>query len=292
MPVFRVEKNKDYTVMSNYHLHDKSLSLKAKGLLSQMLSLPEEWDYTLSGLSRMNREGVDAIRSAIQELERAGYIHREFARTESGTFDGNIYTIYEKPLLKNRTTETDEGEEAWPPTWESPLWENATPDSLSLEGPAPENQVPESPAQGNPAQENPTPGNPTTGKPMSENPMQLNTNRSSTNRSSTKIPPIPPKGRGQLPPEVVDLLTNYLSDKPELWEPMEAFMEIRQAKKAVNSRRAVASLLKELETLSGGDRRLRVRLVNQSVNNSWKSVFPLTGARKPPAPEQEPRYAE
>ena len=73
MAVFRVEKNKGYTVMSNHHLRDRDLSLKAKGLLSQMLSLPEDWDFTLAGLSRINRESIDAIRSAIRELEEAGY---------------------------------------------------------------------------------------------------------------------------------------------------------------------------------------------------------------------------
>ena len=74
MAVFRVERNTGYTVMSNHHLRNKELSLKAKGLLSQMLSLPEDWDYTLSGLSYINRESIDAIRTAVWELEKAGYI--------------------------------------------------------------------------------------------------------------------------------------------------------------------------------------------------------------------------
>ena len=73
MAVFRVERNKGYTVMSNHHLRNKELTLKAKGLLSQMLSLPEDWDYTLAGLSQINREKIEAIREAIKELERAGY---------------------------------------------------------------------------------------------------------------------------------------------------------------------------------------------------------------------------
>ena len=76
MAVFRVEKTRNYTVMSNYHLRDKSLSLKAKGLLSLMLSLPEDWDYTLQGLAQINKESIDAIREAVRELERAGYIER------------------------------------------------------------------------------------------------------------------------------------------------------------------------------------------------------------------------
>ena len=73
MAVFRVERNTGYTVMSNHHLRNKELSLKAKGLLSQMLSLPEDWDYTLAGLSLINREKIDAIREAVRELENAGY---------------------------------------------------------------------------------------------------------------------------------------------------------------------------------------------------------------------------
>ena len=84
MAVFRVERTGDYTVMSNFHLKDKRLSLKAKGLLSQMLSLPDDWDYTLSGLSYINRESKDAIRSAVNELETAGYIRRR------QTTDGEI----------------------------------------------------------------------------------------------------------------------------------------------------------------------------------------------------------
>ena len=99
MAVFRVEKNKGYTVMSNHHLRNKVLSLKAKGLLSQMLSLPEDWDYTLKGLSLINRESIDAIRTAVWELERAGYIRREQGRDAKGKMADMVYTIYEQPVL-------------------------------------------------------------------------------------------------------------------------------------------------------------------------------------------------
>ena len=84
MAVFRVEKNRGYTVMSNHHLRNKDLSLKAKGLLSQMLSLPENWDYTLKGLFPINRESIDAIRTAVWELEKAGYITRQQNRDGKG----------------------------------------------------------------------------------------------------------------------------------------------------------------------------------------------------------------
>ena len=97
MAIFHVKKNTDYTIMANYHLRDKSLSLKAKGLLSQMLSLPEKWDYTLQGLAYINREQIDAIRQAVHELERAGYIVRVRERDNRGRLRGVEYTIYEEP---------------------------------------------------------------------------------------------------------------------------------------------------------------------------------------------------
>ena len=97
MAVFHVKKNTDYTIMANHHLRDKSLSLKAKGLLSQMLSLPEEWDYTLQGLAYINREQIGAIRQAVHELEGAGYIVRTRERDSQGRLRGAEYIIYEEP---------------------------------------------------------------------------------------------------------------------------------------------------------------------------------------------------
>ena len=124
MAVFRVERNTGYTVMSNHHLRNKELSLKAKGLLSQMLSLPEDWDYTLAGLSHINREKIDAIREAVKELEKAGYIVRSRERDEKGRLRGTDYIIYEQPpnldlpTLENPTLEK--------PTQEKPTLENPT----------------------------------------------------------------------------------------------------------------------------------------------------------------------
>lgn len=101
MAVFRVEKNKNYTVMSNHHLRNMKISLKAKGLLSQMLSLPPDWDYTLAGLAKINKEGIDAIREAVKELEAAGYITRKRSRNEDGRFGSNEYIIREEPSSEN-----------------------------------------------------------------------------------------------------------------------------------------------------------------------------------------------
>ena len=141
MAVFRVERNTGYTVMSNHHLRNKELSLKAKGLLSQMLSLPENWDYTLAGLSYINRESIDAIRTAVWELEKAGYITRRQGRDEKGKMTAIEYTIYEQPQ---------------PPELDCPVLENPTADNPILE-------------------------NPTTDNPTSENPTQLNKDISRTN---------------------------------------------------------------------------------------------------------------
>ena len=84
MAVFRIERNRDYTVMSNHHLRDTELSLKSKGLLSMMLSLPEEWNYTTRGLAAICKEGADCIGSALRELEQAGYIVRNRIRDSKG----------------------------------------------------------------------------------------------------------------------------------------------------------------------------------------------------------------
>lgn len=100
MAVFRVEKTRDYTVMANHHLRNTALSLKAKGLLSLMLSLPDDWDYTLKGLARICRDGVDSIAAAVKELEDAGYVIRERVRDQNGRVGEMEYTIMEQPSPK------------------------------------------------------------------------------------------------------------------------------------------------------------------------------------------------
>ena len=105
MAIFRARHDKDYTVMSNHHLRDPALSLKAKGLLSQMLALPGDWDYSIAGLAYINREGVGAIRSAINELERAGYLQRTQGRGSGGKLANIVYNVYEQPLCKNSTAD-------------------------------------------------------------------------------------------------------------------------------------------------------------------------------------------
>ena len=104
MAVFRIERTRDYTVMSNHHLRNANLSLKAKGLLSMMLSLPEDWNYTTRGLAAICKEGVDAIGGALRELETAGYIVRHQLRDRQGRISDTEYVIYEQPQPKNPDT--------------------------------------------------------------------------------------------------------------------------------------------------------------------------------------------
>ena len=111
MPTFRVEKNKGFTVMSNYHLRDKNLSLKAKGLLSYMLSLPEDWDYSIDGLVSNLKEKEKAIKSTLEELKENGYLVINKLRNEKGLFEYE-YLIYEEPKLNN--SEEEESKDEYP----------------------------------------------------------------------------------------------------------------------------------------------------------------------------------
>ena len=138
MAVFRIEKTRDYTVMSNHHLRDKSLSLKAKGLLSLMLSLPEEWDYTTKGLARICKDGVDSICAGVRELEEHGYVIRQRVRNPNGQLGAIEYTI--------------------------------------LEQPRPPEPKPQKPGRENPVLDNPEQASPVLEEPEQGNPAQLNTN--------------------------------------------------------------------------------------------------------------------
>lgn len=150
MAVMRVEKTGNYTVMSNRHLDDPRLSLKAIGLLSKILRLPDDWDYTLEGLARICKEGKDAIRSAIVELEQAGYIERRQTHAADGSFAGNEYIVHEAPP----------GADVPPSSG--------------------------SPTTGNPSTDNPSAGNPT--RPNTKDTKYLDTNNPPTPQRGRRAP--------------------------------------------------------------------------------------------------------
>jgi len=152
MAVFRVEKTKDYTVMANHHLRNKDLSLKAKGLLSLMLSLPEDWDYTTKGLAHICKDGVDSICAGVRELEEHGYVVRERVRNTNGQLGSIEYTILEQP-----------------------------------KAPSPK---PEKPERENPVLANPILDKPVLGKPEQENTAQLNIDITNTQKPITDSPNI------------------------------------------------------------------------------------------------------
>lgn len=168
MSVFRVEKTRDYTVMSNYHLRDRTISLKAKGLLSVMLSLPEDWDYTMLGLARISREGVCSIQTAIDELEVAGYVVHGRVRNAKGQLKGTEYVIYEHPVKPGDRE----------PKGDNPVLGEGADNPFILED-AP---VAENPVQADPMQENPVQD-----EPVQENLVQLNKHLPITQKQNTYL---------------------------------------------------------------------------------------------------------
>ena len=158
MAVFRIDKTRDYTVMSNHHLRNTELSLKAKGLLSLMLSLPDNWDYTTKGLARICKDGVDSICAAVRELEKHGYVIRERVRGANGQLGSIEYTILEQPAE-----------------------------------PSPER---ENPVQVKPILENPVLGKPEQENPVQSNKDKSNTDLSITEQSNPiRSNPPAPEGR-------------------------------------------------------------------------------------------------
>lgn len=164
MAVFRVEKTRDYTVMSNHHLRNTDLSLKAKGLLSLMLSLPENWDYTTKGLACICKDGIDSINSGVKELEVNGYVIRRRLRNDKGQLTTTEYTIFEQPQTLDMTDT--------PPKGENPI----------LDNPILDNQ-----AQEKPILENPILGKPKQAEPILGNPHQLSTNILNTDLLNTEV---------------------------------------------------------------------------------------------------------
>ena len=159
MAVYRVERTRDYTVMSNHHLKDTALSLKAKGLLSMFLSFPDDWNYSTRGLAAICKEGVDAIGNTIKELEKAGYIVRRQLRGANGRITDTEYVIYERPQ------------------------EPPDPDAGGPDTPPPDTAQPDT---GKPDMAGPDVVAPDMDAPHTENPAQLNIKRSTTQKSNTQ----------------------------------------------------------------------------------------------------------
>ena len=196
MAVFRVERNTNYTTMSNYHLRDTNLSLKAKGLLSVFLSLPDEWHYSISGLMKITKEGRDCLTAVIKELEKAGYLVRYQSRDETGKIVGIEYVIYEKPqagqagccgVRMNSIADSrpDACSSAATGRSEEPLQ-----DILSAERPRAKKPMTGNPSAGKPSVEKPSTDKPSTENPVTDKPSAVKpvTENPSTENPVTENP--------------------------------------------------------------------------------------------------------
>lgn len=220
MAVFRVEKTENYTVMSNYHLRDKNLSLKAKGLLSWMLSNTDGWDYSVAGIVAVMKENRDAINSALAELEDYGYLTRRKVR-EYGKFDGMEYLITERPFTEN----------------------------------------------------------PSTVNPLTENPQQINTNKTSTNKKD----PLPTvKGEQAPSSEKKASYAEILSadNNKYIREALEKFLHYCRGKNYTPKVTTVMEFAEVLRDNAGEDPTVAIAIVNQSMDNGWKALYPLKKYRQ------------
>lgn len=254
MAVFRVERTSAYTVMSNHHLRDGSLSLKAKGLLSQMLSLPEDWDYTLDGLAKINKESKDAIRSAVVELEKAGYVQRRQSCGPDGKFSHNEYVIHELPT-------------AVEPSLENPTTEN----------PATENPLPENPTEINKEEQS---------KELKEKVKKEKSGR----QRKKKAPPVTDFDPLPL---FIAWLGKCFPDRPPaeknaVYLALQRFCEDRaECDSPVPSKRSVTALCNKLVKYTGGNLTEMVDLLDTATLKHWDSVFPPNQYRQPPRKYEE-----
>ena len=212
MAIIRVNKTKNYTVMSNYHLHEKDMSLKAKGLLSIMLSLPDDWDYSIDGLIKLSKDGKDSVTAAILELEKLGYLVRTQAKDKSGRFSGYDYDVYENPMT----------------------------------------------------------GEPLTENPLTENPTQLNTNNQNNKEQNTK----------RIKEEEARTINDIIAEqKEELQDPLREYVKMRKSIKKPITTHGLELALKRLSELTS-DTSVAVKIINQSIMNSWQGLFELKPENK------------
>ena len=201
MAVYRVERTRDYTVMSNHHLKDTALSLKAKGLLSMFLSFPDDWNYSTRGLAAICKEGVEAIGNTIKELEKAGYIIRRQLRGANGRITDTEYIIYEQPQEPERTGPDMDRPDTTPP-------DTASPDT------------------GNPDMVDPDAAGPDMDGPDAENHAQLNINQSITQKSNTQrsnthsFPPSAPPAQ-QAPAKPVEGMKEIFERRADIQAQIE-----------------------------------------------------------------------
>ena len=250
--VVRSGRREGFTVLYNTMITDKRLSLKARGLFAVMMSRPDEWKFSVSGLAAFTGEGKDSIRSGLMELERVGYLLREQGHKDDGAFGGNVYILQDfAPPLSGK-----------PDNGEIPLSGN-TDDG--------ENRQRETPLSGNPTQRN---------KDLKERKTKEPPVSPKGDAGGAK------KKRGGLEtaPEVWAAAQAYAGEDPELLAALTDFLRCREKrKKPMLTERSINTLLAKLGRLAP-DRAMQVLLLDYATSQNWNSVFPLKPDELPPSP--------
>ena len=267
MAIMRVEKTRDYTTMSNYHFKDKNMSLKAKGLLSLILSLPEEWDYTIEGLSRLSKDGVDSVRTALKELMKFGYIEMARVRDEKGKLRGTEYVVYEKPV----SHQSDGGE---------PIEEEQVTENPVIEESVIEESVLEEPVCQKSIFEKPILENPILGKSILENPGQLNTNILNIQELNTNISNQNARSAEKITPKKkLNSRKAYYPDSEQLNDAFKAFVYMRKRINKPLTNTAIGLIKDSLAKLASEDGKLNIEkainILNQSIMHSWSGLYDL-----------------
>lgn len=210
MAIYRVHKKNDYTMINNYLIKDKNLQLKDKGMLLVLLSLPNDWDFSVAGLEKICKETKDTINGILNNLQKYNYLKREIKRDDKGRFIDWQYDIYEIP---------------------KDLYDDL------------------------PHPKNPDMDNPDMDFPDMENYTQLNTNKENTKKQNTKLK---------------ENVKRKYFDNEDLNNIFIEYLEMRKKMKAINSDRAINTLINKL---SSYDDDMKFRMIEQSIVNSWKSIY-------------------
>lgn len=250
MAVFRVHKNENYTVLSNYHFKEKKMSLKAKGLLSLMLSLPENWDYSAAGLVTLSKDGKDSVNAALKELEKFGYLRRSQAYDASGKFGGYNYEIFEKPSDAVIAEIREKAAKAKKPSTDKPFAEN-----------------------------------PSTGKPTTENPQQLSKKELNTQQLNTKILSTEEEERKKeaSAPTGYDAIINNRISNEEVKNTLYEFIKMRKFIKKPLTNFALEEIINKLETIST-DTQVQIEALKNSILNNYPDIYAPKEAKQQTAP--------
>lgn len=233
---FKSGRKKGFVVLYREAAQDSRLSLEARGLFALMVSLPDNWEYTVSGLAAKAGCGKDKVRRLLRELQEIGYLVREQGHDAGGKFASNIYVLQDEAPLSGNTVNGENRQRCFPLT-EKPSTVFAT--------------------QKNKEKKN----------------TEIEKNK------DQKEPPKAPQGARKskyaLQEDAKPILREYVGSDQELDFALADFIQLREQKQAINSAAAIKALLTKLDRLSGGDREIKLQLINEAMANSWKSVFPM-----------------